>query len=131
MTEVREMLKADRDVDDIYGGWTALEQASRAGHINIVRLILQTGAKLDVVMDGIWLFRRRGTALHWAADRGHLDIVKLLVQEGANLDAFVLRSHGCESDSPLSAAAGSGHLNVVKYLLDVGADKNSKEGIQG
>ncbi|MHA1301624.1 MAG: ankyrin repeat domain-containing protein, partial [Candidatus Helarchaeota archaeon] len=57
-----------------------------AGHVEIVKLLLEKGAKIDIksITHGL-------TALMVAADQGHTEVVKILLEKGANKD---LRSLG-------------------------------------
>ena len=56
---------------------TNLTQAAELGNLNIVRLLLETGA--DINSRG----HDKMTALHMAASKGHLEVVKLLLEHGA------------------------------------------------
>jgi ankyrin repeat protein len=60
-------------------GNTPLHLAADRGHLEVCRLLLDWGAKLDT-MCGM-----KDTALHHAARFGHLPVVKLLVERGANV----------------------------------------------
>lgn len=55
--------------------------AAAAGHLDIVRWLLEHGAQINYVVNG----RPRCQPLIYAATNGHLDIVKLLVEYGADL----------------------------------------------
>lgn len=69
-----------------------LRNAAGAGHIEIVKLLLQHGANPNEPEPGIapW-----GSALHNAISSRHFEIVKLLLQHGANADADVESSGNC------------------------------------
>jgi len=54
--------------------------ASKEGHKDIVELLLDTGAEIDIK----GLFEE--TALHLAARNGHKDVVKLLIAKGAKIN---------------------------------------------
>lgn len=60
----------------IYGGWTALEAACGKGHTEIVKLLLDAGAKTD--------YRDYYTTpLIIATEKNHIEVVRLLLDAGA------------------------------------------------
>lgn len=85
--------------------------AAMEGHVDIVRWLLEKGAKINYTVNG----KVRCLPLLDAACKGHLDIVKLLVEHGADLN-FEFNGH-----TPLSQAEGYGHPEVAAYLRSVGA----------
>ncbi|KAJ7059443.1 hypothetical protein C8F01DRAFT_1295268 [Mycena amicta] len=103
----------------------ALQAASDGGHPDIVRLLLEHGA--DVNMQG----GHDGNALQAASHSGHLDVVRLLLEHGADVNAQgghygnALRRH---YENALQAASAGGHLDVVRLLLEHGADVNTQGG---
>ena len=62
-------------------GQTPLSSASDAGHVEIVRLLLEAGAEKDVADSD------RRTALNNASHAGHDEIVGLLLEAGVGLGA--------------------------------------------
>ncbi|KAK7229785.1 hypothetical protein V2G26_001955 [Clonostachys chloroleuca] len=90
---------------------TALQAASAEGHEEIVRLLLDHGAEIDLTDQ---------SALYMASQNGHEAIVQLLLQKGIEADAA-----GKFSKSPLEAASSRGHQGVIQLLLDHGANINA------
>ncbi|KAF4823947.1 Ankyrin repeat and KH domain-containing protein 1 [Colletotrichum tropicale] len=108
------LLANDRtDVDRPVAGMTPLQQASSDGHDEIVRLLLEHGA-------GINLSGKHGNALSAAAKNRHMGTVQLLVDHNADVDAG-----GERFASALSAAAWGGNTDIVQHLLDHDADVNA------
>lgn len=74
---------ADRKCDEINKydneGLAAIHWASDRGYVNILEILLDRGADVNLVD------KESGqTALHYAIDCGHLDCVKILLKHGAN-----------------------------------------------
>ena len=77
------LLEREADVDaTAEKGATALMLASASGHTEVVRLLLEWEADIDLQEkeDGF-------TALLLASATGHTEIVKLLLEQDADLDA--------------------------------------------
>jgi hypothetical protein len=103
--------------DDRFGA-TPLHSAVMNGHIEIVRLLLQNGAEVNV--RNIYGY----TPLHWAAIFGHVDILHLLVENGADLEAQ--NNYGQRA---LHCAALFGRLPFIqelisRYHVDINARDN-------
>lgn len=99
-------------------GDTALHLACLYGHLQCVEVLLQEGAKADVVntQDGT-------TALHDAAAGGYLEIAQLLLNRSG---ASIVSQQDTDGDTALHNAARGGHLEVVQLLLQQGADPTVK-----
>ncbi|KAJ7059385.1 hypothetical protein C8F01DRAFT_989269, partial [Mycena amicta] len=95
--------------------WAA--PASVEGHLDVVQLLLECGAKVN--MQG----ELHGNALSTASAKGHLDIAQLLLEHGANINA-----QGGPDGNALQAASAGGHLDVAQLLLEHGADVNAQGG---
>ena len=65
-----------------------LHKAADCGHLEAVRLLVQSGAQKDV-LDAI-----RRTPLGLAVLKGHVGIAGFLVEEGANKDEIFNKRHG-------------------------------------
>ena len=100
------------NAEDAYGR-TPLEMAVRGGHVELVRLLLASGA--DVNLKG-------EISLHIAAEKGYKEIAGLLLDNGAEVNA---RDGGGET--PLHKAASYGPREVVSLLLANGAEVNAKD----
>ena len=99
--------------------WNALMIAIQKGHSDIVKLLLENGAQVNLQdNNGI-------CALMSASQKGHSDIVKLLLEYSAHVNV--------QDDDGLSAlmtASQNGHSQVAKILLENSAqvDMQDKSG---
>lgn len=93
-------------------GDTALYNAARLGHLEIVRLLLQRGAEAVLPRYGGY------TPINAAANNGHTKVVELLLEEH-QIDIGKPENEG---RGPLYNAAYYGHYEIVRLLLDRGAD---------
>ncbi|KAJ8386825.1 hypothetical protein AAFF_G00166200 [Aldrovandia affinis] len=126
-------------------GWSPLLLAAERGHTEVVRILLQNHARVDV-------FDEHGkAALHLAAERGHEEIADVLLARKAFVNAktklgmtplhlaaqggsaglvrMLVEAHAASIDAlslskqtPLHLAAISGQLDVCSSLLNMGAD---------
>lgn len=118
LAKVRAHLAKDVHVNapHNYSGRTALIEAVFGGHLDVARLLLESGADIN------WRDAGTGfTPLGWAANEANLPLVRrLFIEHGANLEL------GNESGlTPMMVAAGGGHLLVVQALLYAGANVNT------
>jgi ankyrin repeat protein len=86
-------------------GTTALHAAARAGHANVVRLLLDGGADVLAVDSEL------STALHAVGSHGHGLCVKALLDAGADPEAKDGAGH-----TPLSLAEAGGHLGTARMM---------------
>lgn len=94
--------------------WTPLHFATRYGHTDCCRLLLNAGAPLDATT------KVRGyMPIHLAALDGHTETVAFLIERGAKIDSLTI-----EGWTPLHAAVEHAHVNTVSFLLKSGADPN-------
>lgn len=88
------------DKADKYNEWTPLFHAARWGHEDCVRVLLEAGARREVVDEVGCL------AVHWAAWYGHMGCVELLLPKGGGGAPGVAR--GTKEDAASCATIGAG-----------------------
>jgi len=111
------MIKFDKnlifhEIDD--KGSTYLHIAVRSRHVNIVKLLIDSGADIE----------KRGkycrTPLMDSLLHEQEDITKFLIENGANFTKC------CNGETPLHIVSSyRGNLSLVKFLINHGADKNA------
>lgn len=93
---------------------TPLHMAAWAGHTEIVRVLLKSKAKTDVLANDNF------TALHFAST---VDVIKLLVKGNKSLlSARVSKGN----KTALHIAITKGNIEVVKCLIELGSDVAAK-----
>lgn len=93
---------------------TPLIVASRAGNLDMVKVLVSGGSRINVGSRG------QSFPLFASIENEHAQVAAYLLSEGAQPNALVLE----QDASPLSIASQNGSLNMVKLLLDHGADPN-------
>jgi ankyrin repeat protein len=97
-------------------GWTALHL--NFGHLEIVKLLLDSGADINAVSKNAF----SASPLQGAAAFHKIELARLLIARGANVSCCA-----GGGSTPLHEAAGSGQLELAKLLLDGGANVNAKD----
>ncbi|CAE7776629.1 mask [Symbiodinium sp. CCMP2456] len=118
LLEVEKILQRPQDADlpGTQMGKRPLVEASSAGHVEVLELLLEARADSNLTgADG-------KTALQLAARSGHVETVRILLKAGALTDL----SYRDTYMTALHEASSSGHSEVVRLLLDARADKDIK-----
>jgi ankyrin repeat protein len=141
---VRELVCAQPHLaaERLPNGESPLMSALYRGHKDIVRLLIERGAPLDLfaasaVGQPADLRRalERGakvgdysydgwTALHLAAFFGQMDAVRILLAAGADRSPV---SRNSLKNTPLHAATAAGHSAIAVLLIERGADVNAQD----
>ena len=107
-------------VDSKTNGATPLMIASRYGHLDIVKYLIEN-CETDVECGGSVVFDGEtieGAPPLWcAAAAGYFQVVQFLVLHGAKVNNTTITN-----STPLRAACFDGHIKIVKYLIEEGAD---------
>jgi ankyrin repeat protein len=114
-------VNASVEVPDIlHDKFTLLHRASYCGQVEVVRLIVNRGADINI------RDVNNNTALHLAAESGSVDIIQLLLDKEMSVD--LTNKHG---STPLHVSAQFGKLEATKTLVERGAaiNKTNKSGV--
>lgn len=105
---IQDFLRADPKIvhERDEAGRTALIWASAKGHLDVVNLLLDSGADVDAELPGM------GALLRLLNNR------RLQAMKGAGIDR-----HNNECNTALEFASAQGHVNIVERLLDEGAKR--------
>jgi ankyrin repeat protein len=88
----------------------AIHAASAAGHVPIVKLLLEFGTPANAQQAGGW------TSLHAAAQNGYLEMAQLLLESGANVSV-----RADNQQRPIDLAMLKGRQDMVLFLEANGA----------
>ena len=114
---VRSILSLGVDPNRHRGRTTPLLEAAQHGHLGVVQVLVQHGAKVDLCeANG---FVPRQSPLARAAARGHVDVVEYGVHPDFNCNG--------SWPTPLAFAAEQGQTKAVAKLLQLGADIRRKD----
>ncbi|KAI5074032.1 hypothetical protein GOP47_0012045 [Adiantum capillus-veneris] len=120
-----EDIQVDVVSDD---GFTALHMAADEGHLEIVRLLLQSCSEEGFINSKDCLLKR--TALHYACRNGHAGVVRTLLDtEGVDMNA----KDGYREYTPwlLAVVSQGDNIETVKTLMERGAGSLSKSKTGG
>ncbi len=116
-----EMIDAGADVNGAQGdGTTPLHWAVYKVDVELIRLLLERGAKPDVMNN------YGSSPLAEAAKVGNAQLVEILLDAGADVE-----SANQEGQTALMLAARAGSMNVAEVLVGRGADVNAREAWRG
>ncbi len=95
---------------------TPLGAASREGHSEVARVLLEYGADTEIRDDSNY------NPLEWASEGGHTEIVQVFLEHGADVKAVDDSDH----ITALHFASSHGRLAAARVLLEHGADVDAK-----
>ena len=125
--DYNSVLKSLDEGQDSLAVQDALCMASSKGHLKIVQLLVQKGAKINFCFRQVYPreapfywgnFRLPEPAIYYAIENNQLEIVRYLVENGAPVT-------GNPFINPLRLAVNCGSLQVASYLISKGANANA------
>jgi hypothetical protein len=99
------------------GEWTPAEAAAAGNHVDVLELLLERGASLDLVPRPDVLHQYSGTPFALACIFGRVEAATLLLERGSDIEARDSRGA-----TPLINALLNGQPGSVRLLLSRGAD---------
>ncbi len=111
------------DATDTLRGWTALQIAAVAGKLDVMEILLSSGANVNEKA------KTGETALHIAIRLRNSTIVKILIQYDADLNALAIHTYKTNQGldgTPLHWATQMGDTKLVDQLIIAGANMNIK-----
>jgi ankyrin repeat protein len=101
-------------------GTTSLYWATCQNSFDIVQILIEAGAKVDIEkpQEGI-------TSIHVAAERGFIDILRLLLEKAGGKN--IINSFDFAGNTPLIYAASNNQIEAVHLLIQSGADINAHD----
>jgi len=114
LNRVKEIIDSGVDLNQNSLGYDAIRKASKEGHIEIVRLLIEKGVKLEPASSN------RSTPLMIAAEKGYIEIARLLIDKGANSNV-----QDSDGRTALFYATKMNQLRIVRLLLERGIDTES------
>ena len=119
----------DQGVDPNYpfGDSAPLHAASMAGHLDLVRLLLERGANVNQPMDPWYEANIEAgmSPLHLAIREGHVDVVEALLQGSADVEKS---SWFPNLIKPIHVALDKRSAHCLELLLRAGADADARTG---
>jgi len=98
---------------------TPLSVAAAAGKADVVKLLLERGARINCGLDAY----PSAYPLHEAARHGHLDMARFLLDHGAQVNA----AGTVDGTTALHLACQGGHAEMAEFLLEKGARVNATD----
>ena len=100
-------------------GTTALYWAASSNDSELVRILIEAGARVDAEQP-----EEAYTSLHQASEHGNFELVKLLLKAGGEV---VLNKFDYVSRTPLMWAIERGNIEIAKALIEAGSDVNAHD----
>ncbi|KAJ1665576.1 phosphate system positive regulatory protein pho81 [Coemansia sp. RSA 1646] len=115
------LLESNAEMTTNIQGIHPIHVAARSGYVEILRLLLQHSAPVDVVDKDLgW------TPIFYAASEGHAEIIRILLEAGANAKAVDEVGH-----TPAYYASYEGHSNCADVLLEAKPKKTESNDDRG
>ena len=112
---------------------TVLHIAARDGHAEIVQVLVDADADVNLQANGGWPLGGKEvnesyTPLMYAAEKKHADVVRILLDADADVAIGTSEAAVPGEKTALHMAAGSGSVEIINLLLDAGAAIDEQDG---
>lgn len=117
---VKQLIEQSIQIEDArnpYSGESALHVALTFGHVAVVKVLLEKGARINE-KEGLL----EDTVLHLTARSGYEDFVKILLDSKATVN----KQHN-SGRTAIHFAVQEGHVTIVRMLLESGDDVYVKD----
>jgi ankyrin repeat protein len=108
----RAALDTGGDVNLASIGIPLLSYAAANGHVDVVELLIQHGARVDALD-----YSTQWTPLHHACAHGRIEVVKKLVAGGCNINVVA-----SDDITPFWVAVERHNITTATFLIDAGGD---------
>ncbi|KAF5717819.1 hypothetical protein FMUND_5550 [Fusarium mundagurra] len=96
------------------GDGSAINWAACGGYLDIVKILLEKGAKSNICAKRPVFLGTGGTPVTMAAGKGHLEVVRYLLENGCDDDS----ADGIPGWDAFIIACERGQLSIIKYSVD-------------
>ena len=112
-------LKAGMNPNATLAGSPAPMQALYLNKIEILDLLLSSGADVETEVPPLWVAAKKQNLLSYAIKRKNEDAVKVLIKYGVDVNRTF------DNPLPLTRAKTSKQENIIKLLIQAGAQDNN------
>ncbi|KAG5758333.1 hypothetical protein H9Q72_013528 [Fusarium xylarioides] len=110
------------------GDGSAINWAACGGYLDVVKILLEKGAKSNICATRPVFLGTGGTPVTMAAGKGHLEVVRYLLESGCDDDS----TDGIPGWDAFIIACERGRLSIAKYFAeerDINVDRNGSNGM--
>ncbi|CZR37777.1 uncharacterized protein FPRO_07032 [Fusarium proliferatum ET1] len=110
------------------GDGSAINWAACGGYLDVVKILLEKGAKSNICAKRPVFLGTGGTPVTMAAGKGHLEVVRYLLEDNCDDDS----ANGVPGWDAFIIACERGRLNIIKYFVeerDINIDRTGSDGV--
>lgn len=110
------------------GDGSAINWAACGGYLDVVKILLEKGAKSNICAKRPVFLGTGGTPVTMAAGKGHLEVVRYLLENNCDEDS----ADGIPGWDAFIIACETGKLNIIKYFVEergINVDRTGSDGV--